>query len=568
MSSTPGASPAPPAAQPAGPVSGSRVAPGAQAEGAPPARVFTLLVETRCNSYCVFCGSREVDEALVRSRQRLGLSIPEPRYGATRGRYTLETATAALQRARDDGFVAVSLQGGEPTIWPELPALIRAARALGFVHVGMVTNGRRLADAAYARSLVEAGLTGLSASLLGADAVTHDALAAAPGAFDALVRGLCNVAAARTAERPVFITTNLVTTARLVDHLPDAVRLLASCGAIACTIHLVRFEGLASDEAVREPLRFDIRRVRGPLAEARAVGRTLGVAVHAPDVPLCLHDEPDPEEVRRVAERAGIDEHRFEAAAYAYDLDHSVPHVRPAACEGCWLDRSCRRVPADYLPPDPGDALRRLDAAALAALVQGAATRVDPAAPDAREHLERLLHATDRLEALADQPGALSDSVDVVRRRLLAVVHSAAGRRDGQAVVAAVCTWLGLHPPRGPLADDVVAFAAVPVERLAAHVGAGEPASRRLRFGGVFDVSFDGEEEEGGSFAVSRVVPVMPPARGPLGPLLRAVLLLYVAAPLRGARRLRLDEDALRVDGGDGLRVVWSIARPGAIRLV
>lgn len=526
------------------------------------ARVFTLLVETRCNSYCVFCGSREVDQALVRSRKRLGLSVPDARFGGARGRYTLDGAVEALRRARADGLTAVSLQGGEPTIWPDLVPLVAAARGLGFEHVAMVTNGRRLADVDYASALVDAGLTGLSASLLGADAATHDALSAAPGSFEALLAGLRNVSAVSRGR--VDVTANLVTTARSVATLPDQVRLLAGCGVAACTVHLVRFEGLAADEGVRGPLRFDIRRIREPLAAAREVGRALGVAVHAPDVPLCLHGAPDPEEIRRVAERGATDAHRFEAAAFAYALDHRVPHVRPAACDGCWVDAACRRVPADYLPEDPSSALRPLDGASLtAAFAQAASARAD----DPRAHLESLLIAADRLEALAGRPGALEAAVAGLRSAALEQARAAAARRDGHGVVAAVCTWLGLFPPREPLRDDVVAFASVPAERLAAHVGAATGLPLAVRFGGVFDVGFEGSRV-GDVWELERVAPVMPPASSPLSRLVRAVLLLWVGAPLRTARRLRLTSDALAVDDGTGWRTAWSIARPGSVRVV
>src|SRR5439155_9612813 len=132
----------------------------------------------------VFCGQREVDEALVRARRRRGLTVLENRYGATRGRYTLASATEALVRARADGFSELSLQGGEPTIWPELPSLVAEARRLGFGFIGVVTNGRKLADARFAEALLGAGLDAVTASLLGPDAATHDAVAAAPGAFD------------------------------------------------------------------------------------------------------------------------------------------------------------------------------------------------------------------------------------------------------------------------------------------------------------------------------------------------------------------------------------------------
>src|SRR6185295_18687545 len=117
-------------------------------------------------------------------------SMPPTKFGDTRGRLTLESASDALRQAREDGYTELSLQGGEPTVFPQLPELVAVARGLDFEFVGMVTNGRKLASRDYTRALLDAGLDGLTVSLLGGDAATHDEIAAAPGAFDALVEGL------------------------------------------------------------------------------------------------------------------------------------------------------------------------------------------------------------------------------------------------------------------------------------------------------------------------------------------------------------------------------------------
>lgn len=52
------------------------------------------------------------------------------------------------------------LSGGEPTVRPDLPEIIRRIRALGFTYIQLNTNGVRLArDPDYARELCQAGLT-------------------------------------------------------------------------------------------------------------------------------------------------------------------------------------------------------------------------------------------------------------------------------------------------------------------------------------------------------------------------------------------------------------------------
>ena len=58
------------------------------------------------------------------------------------------------------GDSPIQLSGGEPTLRDDLPEIIRRARAIGFDHIQVNTNGLRIAeDFAYAKALREAGVT-------------------------------------------------------------------------------------------------------------------------------------------------------------------------------------------------------------------------------------------------------------------------------------------------------------------------------------------------------------------------------------------------------------------------
>jgi hypothetical protein len=53
---------------------------------------------------------------------------------------------------------SVQFSGGEPTLHPDFPKILRAARDLGFTHLQVATNGSRFVDPDYAKLCEESGL--------------------------------------------------------------------------------------------------------------------------------------------------------------------------------------------------------------------------------------------------------------------------------------------------------------------------------------------------------------------------------------------------------------------------
>src|SRR5271156_6723392 len=105
---------------------------------------LTVYPRMGCNSFCVYCTSRAIDDQLVDRRQALGLQTP----AAPRRRFTSkllegiqshpephekenvvkpaedltsEDATRILQERRQRGYTALRFEGGEPTLWEPLP---------------------------------------------------------------------------------------------------------------------------------------------------------------------------------------------------------------------------------------------------------------------------------------------------------------------------------------------------------------------------------------------------------------------------------------------------------------
>src|SRR5213596_2314523 len=78
-----------------------------------------IVVIRRCNLSCGYCS--EYDK----------ISDPIP----------VEVLEQRLRKLKSLGTFGISLTGGEPTLHPDLPRLIRKCRELGFFRTGMISNG-------------------------------------------------------------------------------------------------------------------------------------------------------------------------------------------------------------------------------------------------------------------------------------------------------------------------------------------------------------------------------------------------------------------------------------------
>jgi cyclic pyranopterin phosphate synthase len=150
-------------------------------------RDLAVTVDFHCNSACTFC---IVQEGMNNYR-----GVPFERFAALTD-----------ENLRSRKYDRVIFTGGEVTLERSLPRFAAHARASGaFRHVRLQTNGRKLADAAFTRELVEAGIDEFFVSLHGDTAALHDRITQRPGSFDELIRGFENLAA-----HPVRRITNTV----------------------------------------------------------------------------------------------------------------------------------------------------------------------------------------------------------------------------------------------------------------------------------------------------------------------------------------------------------------------
>ena len=269
-----------------------------------------LRLTLGCNQRCVFCPTDESSEHVIRD--------PIARL-------------KRLARWRRLGVTRLSLSGGEPTLDPQLPALVRFASRLGFRDIEIVTNGLRLADAERARELVAAGLTQATVSLHAHDAVRSDALTAGKdGDFERTVAALDHLT--RWAQVRVYI--NHVVTRDNLTALPAFVRFVH--GRWGARFHVTFAAMTPLFRALdRVELLPRLRALRGPLIEALDLGASLGMSLEVlsrPGIPPCIlaPDHLRYSDLARVGDQTVAEDRRKK--------------VRAERCARCRFAASCAGV--------------------------------------------------------------------------------------------------------------------------------------------------------------------------------------------------------------------------------
>lgn len=220
-----------------------------------------------CNNRCVFCATGE------RSR-------------GDRGWMAVDEAERALRRGRREGAEAVGFLGGEPTLYRELPQLVRSARELGYARISLCTNGRRLARPALLESLLAAGLTRVALSIHSHRAALEDRITGRPGAFDEKLAALTLLVAARDAGRlPDGLSLNTVLHGKNLAALPQLADFFGRRGVVDIRFNFIRPE-VPPSEARRWVPTFTrtTPRLRELLLRNET---TLGLRLTLADIPLC-----------------------------------------------------------------------------------------------------------------------------------------------------------------------------------------------------------------------------------------------------------------------------------------
>lgn len=131
-------------------------------------RLTRLVVKPtlRCTANCSSCESRRSLHRSLQHEQML----------------TIDEWRRVFEDAASLGVQRLDISGGEPTLYRQLPELIRLGRSFGW-YVNLNTNGTFI-KSENVKSLLDAGLNSIYVSLYGASPQLHDALRHQRGLWD------------------------------------------------------------------------------------------------------------------------------------------------------------------------------------------------------------------------------------------------------------------------------------------------------------------------------------------------------------------------------------------------
>jgi radical SAM protein with 4Fe4S-binding SPASM domain len=135
----------------------------------------------------------------------------------------LEEWYAVIDRLAELGVPHLILTGGEATLHPDLPDIIRYADGKGMV-VGLNTNGRHIAHKPYMEELAAAGLNHVQVTLASSRAEIHDAMMGTT-AFEQTVAGIHNAVASN-----VHVITNTTLMRNNMDHAEEIIEYIYDLG--------------------------------------------------------------------------------------------------------------------------------------------------------------------------------------------------------------------------------------------------------------------------------------------------------------------------------------------------
>jgi MoaA/NifB/PqqE/SkfB family radical SAM enzyme len=133
-----------------------------------------VTVNSACNNRCIFCYSEPVSLNLEK--------LPD-----------INDIYKALYLGLKSGSWIAVIIGGEPTLRKDIGKIANFARKIGYPCIKICSNGLKLSDKKYVRSLKNDGFNMFDISIHGYKADIHDRLVGVPGAYSKIMKAIENL---------------------------------------------------------------------------------------------------------------------------------------------------------------------------------------------------------------------------------------------------------------------------------------------------------------------------------------------------------------------------------------
>ncbi len=264
-----------------------------------------IFLAGKCNQNCLFCSAGGMDK-----------TRPE----------------ASVKRAIGAGKRTVSIEGGEPTLSKDLVKWVKYARSMGAKDVIVCSNGIRFNDAAYVRSLTDAGVTLFNINLPSHIERLFDLLTQTKGQFQKRLDGLRTLIETAGGKnlRLTFVITSL-NYKTMKDYAAFIHKNFPEIFYIE--FNLVKVLGYAAKRRYLVP---KLSELAPYLRETLKYGKAAGMKMITDGIPLCH---------LKGFEHLAID-------PFKLITDHNSflkEKLKPAKCGACSLRTICAGPRKDYL---------------------------------------------------------------------------------------------------------------------------------------------------------------------------------------------------------------------------
>lgn len=154
---------------------------------------------------------------------------------------TTEQWKKVIDRLHEIGVFIVTFTGGEPTLRDDLPQLLQYAQNKGIV-TGLVTNGRRLKDKNYVKTLEKTGLDFVQITLESHKPEVHDLMTGTRGSWKDTIAGIKNIIPTK-----IYTTTNTTLSKHNTEDFLETISFIKQLGVAGFGCNSLIYSGKAPE---------------------------------------------------------------------------------------------------------------------------------------------------------------------------------------------------------------------------------------------------------------------------------------------------------------------------------